>query len=245
MRKPSPAMIVALVALFVALSGVGVAANGGSFILGHSNSATLNTVLSAPVAGGKALQVTNNNTSNAASTALGLNVAAGHAPFTVNSGVKVANLNADTLDGVDSSALIQGKGKVYTLAVSIPRLITSKGYNTYTPSPAVAPGFVNFSFDCPDLGGAFSSEIRADNLSGGPTNIFGKALSKAYGPGYVARTAGGSAWFYTTNAGDISTLTIEGRPPSTGLLTITTATISTVVRSSDCHFQVQALTTYS
>ena len=110
MRKPSPAMIVALVALFVALSGVGVAANGGSFILGHSNSATLNTVLSAPVAGGKALQVTNNNTSNAASTALGLNVAAGHAPFTVNSGVKVANLNADTLDGIDSSGFVQGRG---------------------------------------------------------------------------------------------------------------------------------------
>src|SRR5579871_3718961 len=107
MHKPSPSMIVALVALFVALSGVGVAANGGNFILGHANSATLNTALNAPVAGGKALQVTNNNTSNAASTALGLNVAAGHAPLTVNSSVKVANLNADMLDGLDSSALQQ------------------------------------------------------------------------------------------------------------------------------------------
>jgi hypothetical protein len=97
-------MIVALLALFVALSGVGMAANGGNFILGHSNSASLNTSLSAPVAGGRALQVTNNNTSNAASTALGLTVATGHAPFTVNSGVKVTNLNADTLDGLDSSA---------------------------------------------------------------------------------------------------------------------------------------------
>jgi hypothetical protein len=105
MRKPSPSMIVALVALFVALSGVGVAANGGNFILGHANNATLNTSLSAPVVGGKALQVTNNNTSNAASTALGLNVASGHAPFTVNSGVKVASLNADMVDGLDSSLL--------------------------------------------------------------------------------------------------------------------------------------------
>lgn len=107
MRKPSPAMIVALVALFVALSGVGVAANGGNFILGHANSATLSTALSAPVVGGKALQVTNTNTSNPASTALGLSVAAGHAPFTVNSAVKVANLNADLVDGLDSSALQQ------------------------------------------------------------------------------------------------------------------------------------------
>jgi hypothetical protein len=105
MRKPSPAMIVALVALFVALGGAGMAATGGNFILGHANSATKTSSLSAPVAGGKALQLTNNNTSNAASTALGLNVAGGHAPFSVNSAVKVANLNADTLDGVDSSAL--------------------------------------------------------------------------------------------------------------------------------------------
>ena len=105
MHKPSPSMIVALVALFVALSGVGVAANGGNFILGHTNSATLNTALTAPVAGGKTLQVTNNNTTNAASTALGLNVAAGHAPFTVNSSVKVSSLNADKLDGLDSGAL--------------------------------------------------------------------------------------------------------------------------------------------
>jgi hypothetical protein len=97
-------MIVALVALFVALSGVAVAANGGSFILGHANRASMPTALSAPVAGGTALQVTNNNTSSLASTALGLNVAAGHAPFTVNSGVKVANLNADMVDGIDSSA---------------------------------------------------------------------------------------------------------------------------------------------
>jgi len=104
MRKPSPSMIVALLALFVALSGVGMAANGGTFILGHTNSASNSTSLSAPVAGGKALQVTNNNTSNAASTALGLNVASGHAPFTVNSSFKVANLNADMLDGIDSKA---------------------------------------------------------------------------------------------------------------------------------------------
>jgi hypothetical protein len=110
MRKPSPSMIVALVALFVALGGAGVAANGGNFILGHSNSASKGTVLSAPVAGGKALQVTNANTSNAASTALGLNVASGHAPFTVNSGVKVANLNADLLDGLDSSVFQQRVG---------------------------------------------------------------------------------------------------------------------------------------
>jgi len=110
MRKPSPATIIATVALFVALGGVGVAATGGNFTLGQSNTATTPTSLSAPVAGGKALQVTNNDTSNAASTALGLNVANGHAPFTVNTGVKVLNLNSDKLDGLDSTGFLPKAG---------------------------------------------------------------------------------------------------------------------------------------
>jgi len=110
MRKPSTATIIATVALFVALGGAGMAATGGSFILGQPNTATTNTSLSAPVAGGKTLQVTNNDTSNAASTALGLTVASGHAPFTVNTGIKVTNLNADKLDGIDSTGFLSKTG---------------------------------------------------------------------------------------------------------------------------------------
>jgi hypothetical protein len=90
---------------FVALGGTTYAATGGNLILGKPNSATNPTSLSAPVTG-KALQVTNTKTS-AGATALGLNVASGHAPFTVNSGAKVANLNADKLDNLDSSALYE------------------------------------------------------------------------------------------------------------------------------------------
>jgi len=93
--------VVAYVALFVALGGTTYAATGGNFILGKPNSASSTSSLTAPVSG-KALQL--NNTSTAAgATALGLNVATGHAPFTVNSGTKVANLNADKLDGIDST----------------------------------------------------------------------------------------------------------------------------------------------
>jgi len=110
MRKPSAATMIATVALFVALGGAGMAATGGTFILGHSNSATANTSLSAPVAGGKTLQLTNSDTSNPGSTALGLTVGSNHAPFTVNSGVKVANLNADKLDGIDSTGFLTKTG---------------------------------------------------------------------------------------------------------------------------------------
>ena len=90
--RPSPAMIVALLALlalFVALGGVGMAATGGNFILGASNTADKTSVLSAPLAGGKTLSLTNGDTTNAASTALGLTVASGHAPLTVSSTGKV------------------------------------------------------------------------------------------------------------------------------------------------------------
>ena len=57
-RLPSPAMLVALVALSVALSGTAIAATGGSFGLGQPNTATSQSALTANEAG-KALQITN------------------------------------------------------------------------------------------------------------------------------------------------------------------------------------------
>ena len=105
MRKPSPAMLVALLALFVALGGVGVAATGGNFILGQSNSASSKSTLSAGI-NDKALVVTNNN-AGANATALGLNVAAGRPPMIISSSAgKAANLNADKLDGKDGGAFL-------------------------------------------------------------------------------------------------------------------------------------------
>jgi hypothetical protein len=105
-RRLTPTLVVALLALFFALGGVGAANNGDKLVLGsQSNSAASTTALSASVVGGKALQISNNESTNAASTALGLNVAAGHAPFTVNSSTKVTSLNSDYLDGVDSTGL--------------------------------------------------------------------------------------------------------------------------------------------
>jgi hypothetical protein len=54
--------------------------------------------------GGAMVQLTNKSTGSAA-TALGLTVGTGRPPLTVNSSTKVANLNADRLDGFDSAAL--------------------------------------------------------------------------------------------------------------------------------------------
>jgi hypothetical protein len=104
MRKPSPAMVVALAALFVALGGVGVAATGGNFILGHSNTAGNTTTLSSGVTTGPTLQVTNTGGKPAAKFD-----APGGAPFSVGNAKKIQNLNADQLDGIDSSGFLRNQ----------------------------------------------------------------------------------------------------------------------------------------
>lgn len=104
-KRPSPAMAVALLALFVSLGGTTYAATGGSFLLGKPNSATSQTKLSAPIAT-KTLQVSNTSTASGAA-GIGVNVAANHAPLVVpaNAG-KATNLNADKVDGMDAGALV-------------------------------------------------------------------------------------------------------------------------------------------
>jgi hypothetical protein len=103
-------MVLSLLALFVALGGTAYATTDGKLVLGRANDATAQTALAAPVAG-PALQVSNAS-GGAAATALELNVAAGHPPLTVNSSSKVTNLNADQLDGIDSSGFYAAGSKV-------------------------------------------------------------------------------------------------------------------------------------
>ena len=90
-------------ALFVSLGGTAWAATGGNFLLGKANTANAKSSLAATNAG-PALQLTN-TTAAAGATALNLNVASGHAPFTTNSATAVKNLNADKLDGLDAAQL--------------------------------------------------------------------------------------------------------------------------------------------
>jgi hypothetical protein len=95
------ANVMATLAVFMVLGGTTFAASGGNFILGQSNSASSTTSLSASTPG-PALKATNTSTGTAGS----FNVASGHPPFAVNSGAKVANLNADKLDGIDSTGFL-------------------------------------------------------------------------------------------------------------------------------------------
>jgi hypothetical protein len=74
--------------------GTAVAATGGTFILGRSNTAGAVTTLS-----------------NANGSALSLNSKLGTASLRVNRTTKVPNLNADLLDGLDSAALARTAGR--------------------------------------------------------------------------------------------------------------------------------------
>jgi hypothetical protein len=105
MRKPSPAMMVALASLFVALGGVGMAATGGNFILGQSNSANQTTALSSGVTTGPTLSLTNTGGKPAARLA-----ANSGPPFTVSNGTKIPSLNADLLDAHDSAYFLPASG---------------------------------------------------------------------------------------------------------------------------------------
>ncbi len=82
----SHATVVAYLALFMAMSGTAVAATGGTFILGRSNSADrVSTV------------------TNSTGPALSLRSPSGQPPLQVNRKVRITNLNADLLDGRDST----------------------------------------------------------------------------------------------------------------------------------------------
>ncbi len=83
----------AVVALVLG-SGSAYAATGGTFLLGKSNAAGASTVLS-----------------NKNGTALSLKSKSGTPSLKVNRSVKVANLNADKLDGLSSESFALARGK--------------------------------------------------------------------------------------------------------------------------------------
>jgi hypothetical protein len=118
MRRPSHAAVIAYVALFMALGGTATAATGGTLILGHSNTA------------GQITKLTNTNGS-----AMSFNAPAKKAPFTVNRIHRVANLNADMVDGKHARAFVAkcGRGSVAAAATwYVPGLPADPTYVTPT-----------------------------------------------------------------------------------------------------------------
>jgi hypothetical protein len=106
MRKPTPTTVIALLALFVALGGVGLAANGQSLILGSANNAATAQTAVTGTTPQAAFAVTNNG----GGIPLKLTAPSGKPPLVINSPTKVANLNADQLDNLDSSYFLPKTG---------------------------------------------------------------------------------------------------------------------------------------
>src|SRR4051812_4321014 len=109
-RRPSPSLAVSVTALFVALGGGAYAATNDPFVLGGANSATTPSTLDAPV-DAPALKITDSSAA-ANATALSLTVPAGRPPLSTNSSARVANLNADKLDGLDAAAFLRSAGPI-------------------------------------------------------------------------------------------------------------------------------------
>ncbi len=139
-------MAVALLAVFLAFGGRSAYAAANSFLLNTTNTSTAQTTLNGSAVVGPALQVTNTN-SQKDSTGLALNVASGHAPFTVNSTTKVAKLNADKLDGIDSKGFVQGSEHALANRVLLTVPMTTEHRRTVL----TVPGFGTLTVNCSDL----------------------------------------------------------------------------------------------
>jgi hypothetical protein len=139
-RRPSPAFVIALLALFLAVSGTSYAAGRTHFLrLGKTSKTSGATALVSKNKQHPALALTSIRKQTAAS----FTTPKGVAPFSVNQTTKVTDLNADLLDGLDSSALQRTVTGTCASGSSI-RTIAPAGTVTcesFPSPPAVAPAW--------------------------------------------------------------------------------------------------------
>lgn len=163
---------IALMAV-VGLDYVSFAATGGSFILGNANTASTTTTLSRTTNG----------------TTLSLNAQPGQQPLRVNSTVKATNLNADLLDGLDSTSFAT-KSRVSAFTPpgcqQLPTVTSSfqkiANLGTFTKLSSSTMARINFSttlFTASSTGTGTVFELRVDDQ---PTAL-GKATALTRQPG--------------------------------------------------------------
>jgi FlaG/FlaF family flagellin (archaellin) len=164
-------VIGAVTVLVLAGNTVALAATGHSFILGQTNKANKITTLKRTTAG-SALQV--KTTSSSA------------APLVVNGKGKVANLNADSVDGYDSSAL---RTSTYSWVHAVSAVSSSNqilslapgsylvGYDAYMPSAGTAGGDAGCYFYRVRSGNnTYYAETRQTTTAGETVSVSGNGL---------------------------------------------------------------------
>jgi hypothetical protein len=230
------AVILALLfgATTTALAGTGV---GATFNLGQKNTVDRLSQLAGSTAGAL-LRVDNNG----AGTALDLKVgdpAANPAtkttpPMKVDSQAKVANLNSDQIDGLNSTDFVQGSG----VAISAARSVTKGDFvYLYDAFQKDRLGF-NVAYKCPD---PLTNQglLRFTNYTPGTVNLFSDNGSAD--PVYTQVAPGGSGassdYDQPTNpSGERITFQVQGAR-------VGTIEVFSVHRANDCHAQAQALVT--
>jgi hypothetical protein len=131
-----------VIVVVVALASSGTAAAVSYLVLGAINTAGATTTLKSGV-NGAVLQLTNTNaTGGTNARGLGISVPAGRAPMTVNSGVRVTNLNADKLDGIDSTGFIRRPVEAWH-EVGTPG---EPGFQTTCQPGGCVPAWVNYGY---------------------------------------------------------------------------------------------------
>jgi hypothetical protein len=236
LNRSSHGTVVAYVALFVALGGTAVATTQG-FILGSTNRVDAATAVTNVRADGTQNAIANpllsfhNLTTATGATALALNVASGHAPFTTNSAAKVANLNADRLDGIDSTGLIQGQGRI----VTIDRLVVSGGEGTVLS----LPGFITVFYNCRGTGNTGAYELQV-----GPNSVNELSDNGESNPGHftlLANTGNGSSDWWTNPMGEYITFSFESAGKVATLFLYSFAFNNPVLHEDVCQIQGHAI----
>jgi hypothetical protein len=209
-HRPSPALVISVVALFVALGGVGMSATGDNFILGKPNSADQTTALSSTATTGPALQVSNNANKPAARFITN----AGVTPFTVDRSIKVANLNADWLDGLNSTQFLRNSVPL-SLTGSTPSDGVLTGTNTGSANGvqgratnANASGVYG---ENTSAGGGYGVAGRSNTGEG--IGVYGEALGGGDARGVAALSNGSAGTILATNVGGGPALQLQSSGP--------------------------------
>jgi hypothetical protein len=175
------ALIAAVVSAFVA-AGAAVATTQ-TFTLGTTNTVDAPSTVTAGATGlnAKMLQLTNNNTGSSA-TALGLTTPSSRPPMTVSSDARVANLNADKIDGIDSAGFLR-KG------VTQSAVVTAAGGVVDVKNTGTTNGVQGITVS------ATASGVYGQNTSGNGFGVAGRAGSGGYGI-YGDNTGSGFAGYF-------------------------------------------------
>ncbi len=231
-------------ALILGATSMAFGANGDFLKLGSlKNVATRTTALVGKVATGSSLTIKNPSGGSALDLRVGDPTADAAtkitAPMQVDSQAKVANLNSDTLDGLDSTNFVHGNGTVYQGAVALAQGSHWSPLLMDTQDPDIG-----LQYYCPDNVGTDDGTVAVLNRTflerSQTVNVF--ADNGSLNPAYESLDAG-----HVHNEGaarDGEHITFQIQAPGPKILTIELFSKHRAgIVSGDCHVEWQAFLT--